>query len=55
MTESDNDDVKKKFREALERKNHKNTQATDHRDGRSKVNGVHSSADHKRDFRRKSG
>lgn len=50
-----NDDVKKKFKEALERKNHKNTVAAEHKDGRSKVHGVHGAADHKRDFRRKSG
>jgi hypothetical protein len=52
---SNSDDVKRKFREALERKNHKNTTAFDHKDGRSKVAGTHGPADHKRDFRRKSG
>ncbi|KJF22045.1 hypothetical protein CJ178_01450 [Rhodococcus sp. ACPA4] len=46
---------KRKFREALERKNHSNATAADHRDGQSKVHSTHGSADHKREFRRKSG
>ena len=60
MTDSANgaasaNDVKQKFREALDRKSHKNSMAVDHLDAESKVHGAHASADHKRDFRRKSG
>jgi len=60
MTDSANDgadqkDVKQKFREALDRKNHKTAVASDHKDAQSKIHGTHGSADHKRDFRRKSG
>lgn len=54
MTGSDTDDVKSKFREALEKKKQKNLPTGDHKDGQSKVHGVHGAADHKRDFRRKS-
>ncbi|MDI9914507.1 hypothetical protein B2J88_28795 [Rhodococcus sp. SRB_17] len=46
---------KRKFREALDRKNHGNATSADHRDGQSKVHNTHGSADHKREFRRKSG
>ena len=49
------DDVKAKFREALERKNQKHNPTDDHKDGHSKIHGTHGPADHKRDFRRKSG
>ena len=49
------DDVKKKFREALDRKNAQHNPTVDHKDGRSKVQSTHGPADHKRDFRRKSG
>ena len=49
------DDVKKKFREALDRKNAQQKSAADHKDGHSKVQNTHGPADHKRDFRRKSG
>ncbi|MEV4676960.1 MULTISPECIES: DUF5302 domain-containing protein [Actinomadura] len=50
------DDVKRRFREALERKRGaaaKNAGATG-RNG-SKVRGAHDRADHQRQFRRKSG
>ena len=53
--ESQSEDTKRKFREALERKNHQNAKSTDHRDGQSKVHNTHGPADHKREFRRKSG
>ena len=49
------DTVKRKFREALDRKNHRQALSAHHRDGQSKVHGAHASADHKREFRRKSG
>ncbi|MFG2007068.1 DUF5302 domain-containing protein [Spirillospora sp. NPDC048911] len=55
-TEGTEDDVKRKFREALERKR---GAADQHDNGGgksgSKVRGVHSRADHQRQFRRKSG
>ncbi|MEU4341731.1 DUF5302 domain-containing protein [Nocardia sp. NPDC023852] len=49
------DEVKRKFREALERKNQQNARAADHLDGRSKASAAHTAASHKREFRRKSG
>ncbi|WP_040868422.1 DUF5302 domain-containing protein [Nocardia exalbida] len=49
------DEVKRKFREALERKNRQNDRATDHLDGRSKASAAHTAVGHKREFRRKSG
>ena len=55
MTGSEADDVKKQFREALEKKKHQHNPTADHKDGQSKAHGAHGSADHKRDFRRKSG
>ncbi|MDJ0391971.1 DUF5302 domain-containing protein [Rhodococcus sp. G-MC3] len=54
MTESTNEDMKKKFREALDKKNHKSTLSTDHKDGGPKVNNAHGPADHQKMFRRKS-
>ncbi|MFC9898195.1 DUF5302 domain-containing protein [Nocardia sp. NPDC127579] len=49
------DEVKRKFREALERKKSQHAKANDHLDGRSKANAAHGNASHKREFRRKSG
>lgn len=49
------DEVKRKFREALERKNQQHARAADHLDGRSKASATHTAAAHKREFRRKSG
>ncbi|MBF6191055.1 DUF5302 domain-containing protein [Nocardia implantans] len=49
------DEVKRKFREALERKNQQNARAADHLDGRSKASAAQSAVGHKREFRRKSG
>ncbi|MGH3239544.1 MAG: DUF5302 domain-containing protein [Spirillospora sp.] len=54
--EDGEDDVKRRFREALERKRgaaDKNTGAAGR--GGSKVRGKHDRADHQRQFRRKSG
>lgn len=48
------EEVKRKFREALDRKNHKQTISADHKDGQSKATGPHGSASHKKEFRRKS-
>ncbi|MDL4822080.1 DUF5302 domain-containing protein [Actinomadura opuntiae] len=55
-SDGDEDEVKRRFREALERKRGteaKNAGGTG-RNG-SKVRGVHERADHQRQFRRKSG
>ncbi|WP_054814357.1 DUF5302 domain-containing protein [Nocardia arizonensis] len=49
------DEVKRKFREALDRKNAQTSQSPAHLDGRSKATGPHTGASHKREFRRKSG
>lgn len=54
MTES-NEDAKRKFREALERKNSKAAAAADHKDGGSKPAHAHGRAGSHREFRRKSG
>ncbi|MET7767679.1 DUF5302 domain-containing protein [Nocardia sp. NPDC005366] len=60
MTDSDSsngsaDEVKRKFKEVLERKNSQNARANEHLDGRSKAAAPHGNASHKREFRRKSG
>ncbi|MFZ2173062.1 MAG: DUF5302 domain-containing protein [Rhodococcus sp. (in: high G+C Gram-positive bacteria)] len=52
---ADNEETKKRFREALEKKNHQASQSTDHKDGHSAVHGAHGPVDHKRQFRRKTG
>ncbi|WP_228002954.1 DUF5302 domain-containing protein [Nocardia australiensis] len=49
------EEVKRKFKEALERKNQNSARAADHLDGRSKASSAHGNASHKREFRRKSG
>ncbi|MBT2214087.1 MULTISPECIES: DUF5302 domain-containing protein [Actinomadura] len=51
------DDVKRRFREALERKRGAAAEKNAGGDGRngSKVRGTHDRADHQRQFRRKSG
>jgi len=49
------DDVKQRFREALERKQAKNKQGEEHADGLSKVHNAHGPVAAKRTFRRKSG
>ncbi|MEV5836091.1 DUF5302 domain-containing protein [Nocardia sp. NPDC052112] len=49
------EEVKRKFKEALERKNQHHAKSTDHLDGRSKATTTHGNASHKREFRRKSG
>lgn len=52
---SPQDDVKRRFREALERKQAKNKDGEEHADGVSKVHDAHGPAAAKRTFRRKSG
>lgn len=51
----DQDDVKARFREALERKQAKTRMGEEHADARSKVHDAHGPAAAKRTFRRKSG
>lgn len=55
MSDDKADDVKRKFREALDRKKNKDNNAVEHKDGRSKVGDAHGPLGGKRDFRRKSG
>ncbi|MCX5046020.1 DUF5302 domain-containing protein [Aldersonia sp. NBC_00410] len=54
MTAAD-DDQKRRFKEALDRKNHQSKTGTSHLDGHAKADHAQSSASHKREFRRKSG
>lgn len=54
-TEPPADDVKARFREALERKQAKARLGQGHADGNSKVHDAHGPAGSKRTFRRKSG
>ncbi len=49
------DDVKRKFREALDRKNAGQTGGGGHADGDSKVHEAHGPAKAQRTFRRKAG
>ena len=49
------DGTKRKFREALDRKNAKSAGAADHKDGGARQPRVHGPAENRREFRRKSG
>ncbi|GAA5055251.1 DUF5302 domain-containing protein [Thermocatellispora tengchongensis] len=51
------DELKRKFREALERKRRSEAEANGggHARGNSKIHGAHGPAAHRRSFRRKSG
>ena len=49
------DETKKKFREALERKNAKAASGSDHKDGGNKQPKAHGPVEGRREFRRKSG
>ena len=53
--EEQEDDVKRKFREALDRKRGNDAHAAGAGKNTSKVRGVHGSAAHQKSFRRKSG
>ncbi|GAA4475992.1 hypothetical protein GCM10023094_14700 [Rhodococcus olei] len=55
MTESESEQIKEQFRAALERKNHQHSIHGNAPAGDSKVHHAHGPADHKREFRRKSG
>jgi hypothetical protein len=49
------DETKRKFREALERKTAKSTGSSDHKDGGGKQSRAHGPVESRREFRRKSG
>ncbi|MDA4105897.1 DUF5302 domain-containing protein [Mycolicibacterium holsaticum] len=49
------DDTKRKFREALERKNAKAGDGGNHKDAGAKQPRAHGPVEHRREFRRKSG
>ncbi|MET0897283.1 MAG: DUF5302 domain-containing protein [Mycobacterium sp.] len=51
---SPEDDTKRKFREALDRKKAKAGTGTEHRDGGAKQTKQHGAVDNRREFRRKS-
>ncbi|WP_155769639.1 DUF5302 domain-containing protein [Mycobacterium asiaticum] len=54
-SESPEDETKRKFREALERKSAKAAEGSDHKDGGGKQSRAHGAAGNRREFRRKSG
>lgn len=49
------DDTKRKFREALDRKNAKSAGGSAHKDGGAKQPRAHGPMENRREFRRKSG
>ncbi|HZE16136.1 MAG TPA: DUF5302 domain-containing protein [Mycobacterium sp.] len=49
------DETKRKFREALDRKNAKSSSGSDHKDGGGKQPRAHGPVENRREFRRKSG
>jgi hypothetical protein len=49
------DGTKRKFREALDRKNAKSSGGADHKDGGARQPRVHGPVENRREFRRKSG
>jgi hypothetical protein len=49
------DDTKRKFREALDRKKAKSSGGSDHKDGGDKQTRAHGPVESRREFRRKSG
>jgi hypothetical protein len=53
--DSSEDDNKRKFREALERKNAHSSGGADHKDAGAKGPRAHGAAGNRREFRRKSG
>ena len=53
--DSGEDEGKRKFREALERKNAKAVSNSSHKDGGAKQPRAHGPAESRREFRRKSG
>jgi hypothetical protein len=55
MADTPEDDNKRKFREALERKKANAAGGTGHQDAGQKQSRVHGAAENRREFRRKSG
>jgi hypothetical protein len=55
MAEAPEDDTKRKFREALERKKAKSAGGSDHKNGGAKQPRAHGPVENRREFRRKSG
>ena len=55
MAKSPEDDTKRKFREALEKKNAKAAGGADHKDAGNKQPKAHGPLENRREFRRKSG
>lgn len=55
MGDNSSDDTKRKFREALERKNAKSAGGADHKDAGNKQPRAHGPVENRREFRRKSG
>ncbi len=53
--ETPEDENKKKFREALDRKNAKSASGTSHTDGGARQSKAHGPVEGRREFRRKSG
>lgn len=53
--DSSEDDNKRKFREALERKKAHSSGGADHKDGGARGSRAHGAAGNRREFRRKSG
>jgi Family of unknown function (DUF5302) len=51
----DEDETKRKFREALDRKLAKSSGGSDHKDSGGKQSRVHGPVENRREFRRKSG
>ncbi|OMB95065.1 hypothetical protein A5739_15265 [Mycobacterium colombiense] len=49
------DDTKRRFREALDRKMAKSSSGSDHKDGAGKQSRAHGAVGNRREFRRKSG
>jgi hypothetical protein len=49
------DDTKRKFREALDRKKAQSASGSDHKDGGGKQSRTHGAVEGRREFRRKSG
>ncbi|MCH9734848.1 MAG: DUF5302 domain-containing protein [Actinomycetia bacterium] len=54
-SESSEDETKRKFREALERKKAKSASGSAHTDGGTKQTRSHGPVENRREFRRKSG
>ncbi|ULE31447.1 DUF5302 domain-containing protein [Mycobacterium sp. IDR2000157661] len=55
MADAPEDDTKRRFAEALARKNAKSAGGSGHKDGGAKQPKAHGPVEHRREFRRKSG